>query len=362
MTVVSRKTFVRSCLSLAASACGAGLCPAPAACSRQSTLRTPRPGNRAGMAAAQAAVDPAFKPSYAALAARGELKARGDMLWETMRECRLCPRECGARRLDGKRGFCGASSRLVVAAWHPHFGEERPLVGRGGSGTVFFTHCSLRCVFCINWEISQGGQGDPQSVDSLADMMLHLQARLCHNINIVTPTHYSPHLLLALDRAVARGLRLPLVYNTHGWERLEILKLLEGVVDIYMPDFKYAEGKVASEYSSGAATYPEITKAALIEMHRQVGVARPGSDGLLYRGLLIRHLVMPNRVAGTRQVFEWIAANLPRDTYVNVMSQYRPMHKAHDYPAIARPLTREEFSEAVAWARAAGLTNLDIQG
>ena len=361
MTVVSRKTFVRSCLSLAASACGAGLCPALAACSRQSTLRRPGPGNRAGMAAAQAAVDPAFKPSYAALAARSELKARGDMLWETMRECRLCPRECGARRLDGKRGFCGASARLFVAAWHPHFGEERPLVGRGGSGTVFFTHCSLRCVFCINWEISQGGQGDPRSLDALADMMLHLQARGCHNINIVTPTHYSPHLLLALDRAVARGLRLPLVYNTHGWERLEILKLLEGVVDVYMPDFKYAEGRVASEYSSGAATYPEITKAALIEMHRQVGVARPASDGLLYRGLLIRHLVMPNRVAGTRQVFEWIAANLPKDTYVNVMSQYRPMHRAHDYPAIARRLTRGEYVEAVEWARAAGLTNLDIR-
>jgi putative pyruvate formate lyase activating enzyme len=279
-----------------------------------------------------------------------------------MRECRLCPRECGARRLDGKRGFCGASSRLVVAAWHPHFGEERPLVGRGGSGTVFFTHCSLRCVFCINWEISQGGQGDPRSLDALADMMLHLQARGCHNINIVTPTHYSPHLLLGLDRAVARGLRLPLVYNTHGWERLEILRLLEGVVDVYMPDFKYAEGRVASEYSSGAATYPEITKAALIEMHRQVGVARPAPDGLLYRGLLIRHLVMPNRVAGTRQVVEWIAANLPKDTYVNVMSQYRPMHRAHDYPAIARRLTPGEYVEAVEWARAAGLTNLDIQG
>jgi putative pyruvate formate lyase activating enzyme len=278
-----------------------------------------------------------------------------------MRACRLCPRECGAKRLEGKRGFCGASSRLVVSAFHPHFGEERPLVGRGGSGTVFFTHCSLRCVFCINWEISQGGVGDTQTADSLADMMLHLQSRGCHNINIVTPTHYSAHLLLALDRAATRGLRLPLVYNTHGWERLEILKLLEGVVDIYMPDFKYADGRTAAEYSSGASSYPETTKAALLEMNRQVGVAKPAADGLLYRGLLIRHLVMPNRVAGTRQVFEWIAANLPKDTYVNVMSQYRPMHRALDFPDIARPLTRGEFAEAVEWARAAGLTNLDVQ-
>ena len=355
---------MQSCFSMAASACGAALCSPGVACSsREPALRTSSgPAGQARRAASRAAIDPAFMPAYAGLAARGELKARANALWEMMRECRLCPRECGAKRLDGQRGFCGASSRLVTSAFHPHFGEERPLVGRGGSGTVFFTHCSLRCVFCINWEISQGGQGDVQSIDSLADMMLELQERGCHNINIVTPTHYSAHLLLALDRAASRGLRLPLVYNTHGWERLEILKLLDGAVDIYIPDFKYADGHMAAEYSSGASTYPEITRAALLEMNRQVGVARPAADGLLYRGLLIRHLVMPNRVAGTKQVFEWIAANLPKETYVNVMSQYRPMHRARDYPAIARPLTRAEYGEAVGWARAAGLTNLDIQG
>jgi len=330
----SRKVFLQMLLSLALPACA---------------VRRPPSGA-------------AFEPGYAGLQATGELKRRGQTLWESMRQCRLCPRECGARRLDGEAGFCGASSRLAIASYHPHFGEERPLVGRGGSGTVFFTHCSLRCVFCINWEISQGGDGSPASVESLAEMMLRLQARGCHNINIVTPTHYAAHLLLALDLAAARGLRVPLVYNTHGWERLEILRLLDGVVDIYLPDFKYSDPQMAARYSSGADTYPEVTRVALIEMNRQVGVARPAADGLMYRGLMIRHLVMPNDVSGSKQVFEWIAASLPKDTYVNVMSQYRPMHRASEYPAIARPLLRREYEQAVGWARAAGLTNLDLQG
>jgi putative pyruvate formate lyase activating enzyme len=193
-------------------------------------------------------------------------------------------------------------------------------------------------------------------------MMLALQAKGCHNINLVTPTHYSPHILLAVDRAAAKGLRLPLVYNTCGWEKVEILKVLDGVVDIYLPDFKYADGPMAEQYSSGASTYPKITKAALIEMNRQVGTARPEPDGLLYRGMIIRHLVMPNRVAGTKKVVDWIAANLPKDTFVNLMSQYTPTYRAHDYPEISRRITRQEYEEAVNWARAAGLTNLDIQG
>lgn len=196
----------------------------------------------------------------------------------------------------------------------------------------------------------------------MAQMMLDLQARGCHNINVVTPTHYSPHIVLALDIAAERGLNLPVVYNTCGWERLEILKKLEGVVDIYLPDFKYADGEMAAKYSSDALAYPEITKAALIEMNRQVGVARPADDGLMYRGLMIRHLVMPNRIGGTKQIVDWIAANLPRDTYFNIMSQYVPMHKASQYPKISRKITGSECREAVAWAKEAGLTNLDIQG
>jgi putative pyruvate formate lyase activating enzyme len=279
-----------------------------------------------------------------------------------MRSCRLCPRQCGAARLDGERGFCQASSRLEISAFHPHFGEERPLVGDGGSGTIFFTNCGLRCVFCINWEISQGGQGRTRSIEDLARMMLRLQETGCPNINVVTPTHYTAHIVLALDQAARDGLRVPLVYNTCGWERLEILRVLDGVVDIYLPDFKYVDGEMAARYSSEAESYPEVTRAALLEMHRQVGVARPAADGLIHRGLMIRHLVMPGGVGGTKRVVEWIAANLPQETYVNLMSQYRPVYKAFDYPEIARRLTRREYDDAVRWAREAGLTNLDVQG
>ena len=192
--------------------------------------------------------------------------------------------------------------------------------------------------------------------------MLTLQERGCVNINIVTPTHYSPHVLLALDLAAARGLRLPLVYNTCGWERVEILHKLDQVVDIYLPDFKYSSSEMAAKYSAGAGLYPEMTKAALLEMHRQVGVANPDSDGVVRKGLMIRHLVMPNGVGGTKQVIEWIAGNLPKDTYLNLMSQYRPEYKAFDYPEIARRLKRGEYDEAVRWAREAGLTNIDVQG
>lgn len=290
------------------------------------------------------------------------LRKKGEELWNMMKSCRLCPRECGADRLGGEEGFCQTSSELEIFSYNPHFGEERPLVGKGGSGTIFFTNCSLRCVFCINWEISQGGQGRPRKIEDLAQMMLELQKIGCHNINLVTPTHYSAHIVLAVDIAAQKGLRLPLVYNTCGWERLEILKILDGVVDIYLPDFKYSDGKMAEKYSSGADTYPEMTQAALLEMRRQVGVAKPASDGLMYRGLMIRHLVMPGGVSGTRGVIGWIARNLPKDTYLNLMFQYRPMYKAFQYPEISRKITPGEYDEAVKTAKEAGLTNLDIQG
>jgi putative pyruvate formate lyase activating enzyme len=297
-----------------------------------------------------------------------------------MQPCKLCPRTCGVDRLDGKAGFCQATSQLEISSIQRHFGEEPPLVGEGGSGTIFFTHCGLRCVFCINHEISVEGQGTPRSVEDLAQMMLTLQDRGCHNINVVTPTHYSAHIVRALDMAAAKGLRLPLVYNTCGWERLEILKKLDGIVDIYLPDIKYALGEMAVKYStcippdtdfassevgerySSTETYPELTQMALLEMHRQVGVAKPASDGLMYRGLMIRHLVMPNGVSGTKEVVQWIARSLPKDTYLNIMSQYTPMYKAFEYPAIARRITSEEYREAVTTAKEAGLTNLEIQG
>jgi len=310
----------------------------------------------------KAQIDPDFEPPYLALHRSGELLRRGQELWQLMESCELCPRQCGVNKLKGERGFCEANAQLEISAHHPHFGEERPLVGRGGSGTIFLTNCGLRCVFCCNWEISQGGRGRPHSIDDMANMMLELQTMGCVNINFVTPTHYSPHMVLAVDAAAARGLRLPLVYNTCGWERVEILKRLDGVVDIYLPDIKYADGRMAAKYSSDADTYPEETQAAILEMHRQVGVAKPAKDGLMYRGLMIRHLVMPNRVAGTRQILDWIAANLPKETYVNLMSQYRPLYRARDYPRIARRITREEYDEVVNYARTLKLAHLDIQG
>jgi putative pyruvate formate lyase activating enzyme len=292
----------------------------------------------------------------------GELARKGEKLWDIMKSCQLCPRECGVDRINGEEGFCGASAQLEIASYHAHFGEERPLVGEGGSGTIFFTNCGLRCVFCINWEISQGGEGRRRSIEDLAEMMLKLQKRGCHNINVVTPTHYSAHIVKALDIAAGKGLKLPLVFNTCGWEHVEILKILNGIVDIYLPDFKYAKSEMAAKYSSEAATYPEMTKKALLEMHDQVGVAKPADDGLMYRGLMIRHLVMPNNVSGTNEVIRWIANNLPKETYFNIMSQYRPMYKAFEFPEISRKLKRQEYEDAVTYAKNLGLTNLDIQG
>jgi len=303
-----------------------------------------------------------FQPGYLKLSQSGELQKRGEHLWDMMVSCSLCPRECGAERINGERGYCQASSTLEIASYHPHFGEEDPLVGKGGSGTIFFSNCSLRCVFCINWEVSQGGEGNEKTLDDLAEMMLHLQRIGCNNINVVTPTHYSAHIVLALDRAAKKGLRLPLVYNTCGWEKREVLKILDGIVDIYLPDFKYWDSKMAEKYSSDADTYSEMTREAILEMNRQVGVAHPALDGTMYRGLMIRHLVMPNDISGTKAVVKWISENLPKDTYLNIMSQYRPMYKAFDYPEISRQLTNDEYRNAVRWAKEAGLTNLDIQG
>ena len=304
-----------------------------------------------------------FEPAYLKLHKTGELENRAEKLWAIMESCRLCPRECGVNRLEGESGFCRSpGSTLIVAAHHPHYGEERPLVGTGGSGTIFITHCNLRCVFCQNWEISQLGNGYKLPLDDFAAMMLRLQEIGCHNINFVTPTHYSALIVKALAIAAESGLRLPIVYNTSGWERLEILALLDGIVDIYLPDFKYWDSDMSAKYSSGAESYPEVTKAAILEMHRQVGVAKPARDGIMQRGLMIRHLVMPNNVSGSEKIMEWIAENLPKDTYVNIMAQYTPQFKAYDYPEISRRIRREEYVRVVERAQEVGLTNLDIQG
>ena len=303
-----------------------------------------------------------FEPAYLALHRSGELSGRIQALWTMMGPCRLCPRECGADRLAGEKGFCGATGlRLDIASYGAHFGEERPLVGLNGSGTIFFSHCGLRCVYCQNWEISIAGEGMEQGTGDLAALMLDLQRSGCHNINVVTPTHYSAHILEALDMAAAGGLRLPLVWNTSGWERMEVLKLLDGVVDIYMPDFKYWDADRAAKYSAGARNYPETTARAILEMHRQVGPARYAAGGIMQRGLIIRHLVLPGDVGGSQRIMEWIARHLPADTYVNIMAQYHPAHRAREFPELSKRVPDREYAAVVSRARELGLVNLDIR-
>lgn len=301
-----------------------------------------------------------FRPDYLKLHRTGELKQRGELLWDHLASCKLCPRECRVNRLAGEKGFCKTGSNLKVASFNAHFGEERPLVGVGGSGTIFLSHCNLGCVFCQNWDISHQGGGTECSIEDLGAMMLQLQEDGCQNINLVTPTHYSPHVLLGLNLAASGGLRIPLVYNTSGWERPDVLALLEGVVDIYLADFKYTDPDMAHGYSADAGSYPSVAKAALMEMNRQVGVAVPERNGVIFRGLMIRHLVMPGEVSGSMEAVRWIADNLPGDTYVNLMLQYRPAYRAHLYPEIDRPVSREEYLEIVDEARRCGLTNLDV--
>ena len=299
----------------------------------------------------------AYRPNYIALHRSGELRKRGEALWDRMKACDLCPRECGVNRLEGETGTCGATSMLRVASFGPHYGEESELMGVGGSGTIFFSHCNLRCVFCQNWDFSHEGDGVDCSIEDLAEMMLNLQERSVSNINIVTPTHYAPHVLLALDIAASRGLRVPLVYNTSGWEQTGVLRQLDGIADIYLADFKYTDPEKATVYSAGAATYPQVCKEALIEMNRQVGVARPERNGVIFRGLMIRHLVMPGDASGSLEAIRWIADHLPASTYVNIMQQYRPAFRAHQYPEINRPVSTEEYDAVVAEAVRCGLDN-----
>ena len=299
------------------------------------------------------------EPSYLRLAREGRLKKIEKDLWDILEECRLCPRACGVNRREGTRGTCSSTARLKVASQGPHFGEERPLVGRGGSGTIFFSNCNLLCCFCQNWEINHRGDGRYVSESDLADMMLDLQDRGCHNINLVTPTHVVPHIVRTLREAVDRGLRIPLVYNTGGYDNLDVIRALDGVVDIYLPDFKYQDGALAAKYSSGAADYPEAAAAVIKEMHRQVGRLQVDERGVAVRGLIIRHLVLPHNIAGTDRFVTWVARELTTDTYVNIMAQYRPEHRARDYPELSRRITSQEWGQALAWAHASGLTNLD---
>jgi putative pyruvate formate lyase activating enzyme len=298
-------------------------------------------------------------PAYAKLEEKGQLIQRIEQAYSLFEKCRCCPRQCGVNRKKGERGFCRAPLQPVVYSAHPHFGEEIPLVGHSGSGTIFFSNCNLRCVFCQNWPIAHEGRGSKIKDADVADMMIRLQRTGCHNINLVTPTHVMPNILNATRIALKKGLNIPLVYNTSGYEREEIVKLLDGIVDIYLPDFKYTHPDKAAKYSSGASDYPDVAKKAIAEMHRQVGELQVDSRGIALRGLMIRHLVMPNHVAGTERFVKWVAESLTPSTYVNIMPQYHVDFKAYDYPEIARGITVQEFLEAIDWAQKAGLTKLD---
>lgn len=300
-----------------------------------------------------------FVPAYAVAEQKGVLEAKVRQAFDLYAPCSLCPRKCGVNRLKGETGFCRSPLTPMVYSAQAHFGEETPLVGHSGSGTIFFSHCNLRCVFCQNWPIAHEGRGRQTDETQLAEMMLTLQGRGCHNINLVTPTHVMPHILKAVRLAHAQGLRVPLVYNTSGYELPEVVALLDGLVDIYLPDIKYGHGEQAGIYSAGATDYPEHAKRSTAEMHRQVGLLETDARGVALRGLIIRHLVMPNRVAGSREVLEWISRSLHKSTYVNIMPQYRVEYKAFDFPEIARGITVEEYLEVLDWARELGLDNLD---
>ena len=292
-----------------------------------------------------------FEASYLALEQNGELAARVAAAYVRLHACDLCPRRCGVDRRE-ITGACHTGIQAVVASVGPHYGEERPLVGRGGSGTIFFSWCNLRCRYCQNASISQHGEGRPLSPEQLAVLMLDLQRQGCHNVNLVSPSHVVPQILAATLIAARAGLRVPLVYNTGGYDALDSLALLDGVVDIYMPDAKYADPAVGARYS-GVPDYPAVNRAALREMHRQVGDLEI-EGGLARRGLLVRHLVLPEGLAGTEAVVAFLAKLSP-DTAMNVMGQYRPCHEARALPPLDRRVTRAEVAAARELAREAGL-------
>lgn len=296
--------------------------------------------------------------AYLELRRSAKLKERVEAARALLESCRLCPRCCGVNRLDGELGQCHTANEAVVSSCGPHFGEEAPLVGKHGSGTIFFTNCNLRCVFCQNYSISQLGEGERVSKEELALMMLSLQARGCHNINLVSPTHVVPQILEALEIAIESGLHVPLVYNSGGYDSVETLRVLDGIVDIYMPDMKYGEENIARELS-GIDDYPQVNKAAIREMHRQVGDLQTSLEGVAQRGLLVRHLILPKGLAGTKDVVDFIAREISPNTYVNIMAQYHACYKAYEIPSLAMPISKAEFQEAVELAYQAGLSRLD---
>jgi putative pyruvate formate lyase activating enzyme len=298
-----------------------------------------------------------FRPAYLNLLKSGALEERSRQAREFLSPCVLCPRKCQADRLAGKTGICHSAVLARVDGWGLHTGEEAVISGWRGSGTIFFCGCNLRCVFCQNYQISQGTTGREMAAEELAGGMLMLQESGAHNINLVSPSHVVPQILEALLIAVRGGLVLPLVYNTGGYDSLEVLQLLDGVVDIYMPDMKYSDGKIAEQYSL-VKNYPSVNRAAVREMHRQVGDLQVNADGIAERGLLVRHLVLPHGLAGTRQVARLLVDEVSPNTAINVMAQYHPEFKAKEFIPLNRPPTPDEVQAALDTVRQAGLTSI----
>ena len=304
--------------------------------------------------------DTATMPNYRRLS-DAEFRRRVDRLRDRYGECDLCAHACGVDRTAGELGRCRADDTPVVSSAFPHRGEEAPLSGHRGSGTIFLSWCNLRCVFCQNYEISQEGIGREVTPEGIAEMALSLQSKGCHNVNFVTPTHFAPDLAEAVMVAKDRGLEIPIVWNCGGYERAETVELLEGVVDVYMPDVKWADDEAAARYS-GAPDYWRNARTSLREMHRQVGDLRL-EDGLAVEGMLVRHLVMPNLVESSKRILTFIAEELSTETYVNVMSQYRPAYRASEpgqYEELSRGVRSEEYREVVSHARELGLTRLEV--
>jgi len=304
-------------------------------------------------------------PSYLNFSKK-ELNLRIEKLFEILENCEICPRKCHVNRLKGEKGFCQLGELPTVSAYHPHFGEESPLVGTHGSGTIFLTSCNLACVYCQNYEISQLRIGEEISFERLAEMMIDLQNRGCYNINFVTPTPQVPQIVRALSLAIEKGLKIPLVYNTSSYDPIRVLKLLGGIFDIYLPDARYSDDEIALKYSN-AKGYFEIMKEAIKEMYRQIGDLQISNSkyqipnipkGVAIKGLIVRHLVLPNDLAGSEKIFEFIAKEISKNTFLNIMNQYRPAWKANQYPELSRKITDEEFEGAISLAKKAGLKRI----
>jgi len=285
-----------------------------------------------------------------------EFDRRIEKAYKLLSPCEVCPRKCGVNRLEREKGFCRSDEEVIISSYNTHFGEEPPLVGYFGSGTIFFTNCNLKCVYCQNYPISQLGNGNKVSLSELAKIMLALKKKKCHNINLVTPTHFVPQILRSLKSAIKMGLSLPIIYNSSGYDSVNALKLLDGVVDIYLPDARYSDNEIARKYSA-APNYFEIMKKALREMYRQVGNLTVDKTGVAHSGMIVRHLVLPEGLSGTKKIMHFIAREISPHTYISLMAQYFPAYQAGQFPPLSRRIDREEYKEALQALKEEGLEN-----